>query len=243
MQYTIEMACGHKDIVNIIGKMSERERKIKYYESCGMCQKCYAESREQERLKKEKEAEERRNSGELDIQPQLEYLPYCEWKNEDPILSICIKGDDTKSVKDNLKSMGYKWDGNKWSKKISQAVILEECSKLAEMGSVYTKDPEITKDNLEKFKEEHLEYAMNRHEKWEKMRIRLEKMKPQKPEIIIGKWNHKIYGKAGNFSIYVNDVKINIADNVASEIKKYKKESCEWDEMWAVNMRNIQNGL
>lgn len=25
MQYTIEMACGHKDIVNIIGKMSERE--------------------------------------------------------------------------------------------------------------------------------------------------------------------------------------------------------------------------
>ena len=120
---------------------------------------------------------------------------------------------------------------------------MEECSKLAEIGSVYTKDPEITKDNLEKFMKEHLEYAIKRHEKWEKMRIRLEKMKPQKPEIIIGKWNHKIYGKTGNYSIYVNDVKINIADNIASEIKKYEKESCEWDEMWAVNMRNIQNGL
>ena len=39
-QYSVTFGCGHKGIVNLIGKNSERERKLKYYEEYGMCSDC-----------------------------------------------------------------------------------------------------------------------------------------------------------------------------------------------------------
>ena len=43
MKYTVEMSCGHKEEINLIGKIEEREKKIRYYKQYGLCKKCYAE--------------------------------------------------------------------------------------------------------------------------------------------------------------------------------------------------------
>lgn len=42
MKYTIRFgACGHEATISMIGKVSERERKIAYLEECGLCPECY----------------------------------------------------------------------------------------------------------------------------------------------------------------------------------------------------------
>lgn len=43
MKYTVDMSCGHKEEINLIGKNEERKKKIRYYEKYGLCKKCYAE--------------------------------------------------------------------------------------------------------------------------------------------------------------------------------------------------------
>ena len=46
--------------------------------------------------------------------------------------------------------------------------------------------------------------------------------KPAVPEVLKGcTWNQKIYGKAGNYSIYPNGDKKLITDEQAEEIKNY----------------------
>ena len=37
MKYTILMSCGHEDVVDLVGKNSDRERKIEYFKSYGLC--------------------------------------------------------------------------------------------------------------------------------------------------------------------------------------------------------------
>ena len=43
MKYIVDMSCGHKGEVNLIGKNEEREKKIRYYKQYGLCKNCYAE--------------------------------------------------------------------------------------------------------------------------------------------------------------------------------------------------------
>lgn len=47
----------------------------------------------------------------------------------------------------------------------------------------------------------------------------------EEPDLIKGKrWNQKIYGKSGNYSIYPDGEKVNISDEEAEELKKYLKD-------------------
>ena len=52
MKYTILMSCGHQVTVDLVGKNSERERKIKYFETQGLCKECY--KKEMQELKASK---------------------------------------------------------------------------------------------------------------------------------------------------------------------------------------------
>jgi hypothetical protein len=46
--------------------------------------------------------------------------------------------------------------------------------------------------------------------------------KPTVPSVLAGhKWNQKIYGKAGNYSIYPDGDKVMITDEQVKEIKTY----------------------
>lgn len=41
MKYEVTFSCGHTHTVELFGKTSEREKKIKYYETYGLCPDCY----------------------------------------------------------------------------------------------------------------------------------------------------------------------------------------------------------
>lgn len=49
MKYGITYSCGHKGVVNLIGKTSEREWKIEWLERSGLCPDCYKAQKEAER--------------------------------------------------------------------------------------------------------------------------------------------------------------------------------------------------
>jgi hypothetical protein len=54
MKYNVKFSCGHKETVQLFGKTSDRERRIKYFEEQGLCSECY---KEQKKIDAEIEAE------------------------------------------------------------------------------------------------------------------------------------------------------------------------------------------
>lgn len=46
MKYDVKFSCGHTHTVELFGKTSERERKIKWYEEVAVCPDCYREQKE-----------------------------------------------------------------------------------------------------------------------------------------------------------------------------------------------------
>lgn len=40
MKYDVKFSCGHTCTVELFGKTSDRERKIKWYEECAVCPIC-----------------------------------------------------------------------------------------------------------------------------------------------------------------------------------------------------------
>lgn len=49
MKYEVNFSCGHKEEIQLFGKVSERERKIAYFEKSGICSCCYREQKEIEK--------------------------------------------------------------------------------------------------------------------------------------------------------------------------------------------------
>lgn len=234
MKYTIKMGCGHEDVINVIGKMSERERKIKYYEDYGLCNKCYEEKKKKEYEKKAKEKEERLSNHKLDIQPRIWSAPFVDWEDDIPCLVVFIKGDDTYNVKDELKQIGYKYgyltvanDDFVRSKKYWWKVIKKEekeistCLKdLLKLGSIHlTGDiEEMTKTVLDYYEKELKMSNEYQHTNYVKYKKALEKLKnPVLPSFISGEWNKKLYRD----SIYVDNKKIILDNDQVKAVKKY----------------------
>lgn len=48
MKYDVKFSCGHTHTVQLFGKYADRERKIEYFERCGVCPDCYREMKEME---------------------------------------------------------------------------------------------------------------------------------------------------------------------------------------------------
>lgn len=53
--YNVNFSCGHTERVNLIGKTSERERRIAYFEKCGECSECYRSNRKAKENQQNKE--------------------------------------------------------------------------------------------------------------------------------------------------------------------------------------------
>ena len=66
--YTVKFACGHTAEIQLFGKESERQIKIKYFEENGMCPSCY--KKQQEEAKKAAEAQAAAEAGEMGL-PEL----------------------------------------------------------------------------------------------------------------------------------------------------------------------------
>ena len=76
-----------------------------------------------------------------------------------------------------------------------------------------------------------------KHKELEKKLKDLGIEKPVVPEVLKGHvWNQRIYGKAGNYSVYPDKEQVMISDKQAEEIKEYLKQKKEyWEKMSIIN--------
>lgn len=216
-KYTITMGCGHEDTVTLFGNSEERKRKIEYFKEFGLCKECYKiKMREQEKSK--------------GLVFNISVLPYID-ENDGSILFYMWFSGDTMPNKDKIKSLGYSWGECEaaddwysitrprmvWNKTIKECDLQTEISKAESIGAKRT---EID-DGL--FASVHYKLAVSCQKKWKEKMEKIESIpKPKAPEILIGhRWNQKVYGKSGNYSIYLDNDKINISDEQSKELKDY----------------------
>lgn len=224
-KYTIVMSCGHEDTIELFGKNEERERKIVYYESSGLCKNCY-----------KKKMEEQAELEGLTFNTTV--LPYINQENGNIMVNVWFSGN-TKLYKDNIKSLGgYRWSERTaandllstkkpplcWNKTIDMENLDEEIIKANSIGA----DSIVSEKGL--FAMVNYQIALNKHKEWMETKEKVESIrKPIAPEILRAqKWNQKIYGKAGNYSIYLDGEKVIISDEQAEEIEHYLKEKEEY---------------
>lgn len=225
-KYTIMMGCGHEDTVTLFGNSEERKRKIEYFKESGLCKECYKiKMREQEKSK--------------GLIFNISALPYID-ENDGSILFYIWFSGDTMPNKEKIKSLGYYWGENEaaddwysikrpqmtWNKTVKECDLQGEISKAESIGAKRT---EID-DGL--FASIHYKIALNRQKKWKEIIKKIASIpKPKTPNILIGhRWNHKIYGKPGNFSVYLDNDKVTITDIEANEIRQYLKDKEEYKE-------------
>lgn len=217
-KYTITMGCGHEDTVELFGKEKERDRKIEYFKSSGLCKECYK--------KKMEEAAQKEG-----LVFNASVLPYINENDGSIMLSVWFSGN-TKPYKDDIKSLGgYSWSGREsandwyslsapmmcWNKVIKFNDLQEEITKAVSIGADHT----VSDKGL--FAMAHYQIALDQQKKWMEKKDKINAIeKPIVPEVLNDcKWNQKIYGKKGNYSLYTNGEKTSITDEQAEEIKNY----------------------
>lgn len=217
MKYDVKMSCGHVEEVALFGKNSEREQKIKYFESSGLCRECY------KRKMQEKEAKEP-----LTFHSYI--LPHVNYDNGEILLAVWFSGN-TMPVKDEIKKLKYHWgrvetesfdnsDENqlKWNKIIDLSELTGEIEKAKAIGAEKIKK---TRNRL------NYSIAMDAHRAWHEKEDAINALeRPECPPMLIGhKWNGKVYGsKKNGYSVYLDGEKVSLSEEETPIIQKYAEE-------------------
>lgn len=227
MKYTVKMGCGHEDVVELFGPGAERERKIAWYESYGLCRECYRKKRQ----------EEERAKG---LILNVAVLQGINQKTGDIEVSLWFSGD-TMSHKDEIKSIGYRWgecdaasaDRLVWQKTVNLDSLDDEVKKAALIGAKSL----IPESGI--YATANFIMATEQRKKWQEIRAKKSAVeKPKVPEILSGhKWNQKVYGRPGNYSVYPDGEKVSISDAQAEEIREYLQEKAEYEK----KLEDIEN--
>ena len=90
-KYDIIYSCGHEGVVELLGKEKDRQRKIEWYESTGLCPECYKKEM------REKEAK-------MPLILKIDLEPF----NTKNSIVLHFAGN-TMPVKDKIKELGYRW--------------------------------------------------------------------------------------------------------------------------------------
>lgn len=233
-KYTIMMSCGHEDTLELSGNGKDKQRKIEYFESNGLCKECY-----------KKEMEKREEAEGLNFNASV--LPYIDEEDGGLLLYVWFSGN-TKPHKDDIKSLGgYRWSERKaaddwlsfkvpmcWNKVIKLEDLQEEVTKAISIGANNT----ISDSGL--FAKINYQVALDRRKKWKEKKHKIAAIeKPVVPNILKGhRWNQKIYGRPGNYSIYPDGEKTVITDEQAKEIVNYLVA----EEKYWKKVREIERG-
>lgn len=104
-----------------------------------------------------------------------------------------------------------------WSKKIDFEKLEEEIVKATSIGAKSS----LSDTGL--FALAHYQIALNKQKKWKEVHEKIaELQKPVMPSILQDhKWNYKVYGKSGKYTIYLDGKKMDISDEQAEEIERY----------------------
>lgn len=226
--YTINHSCGHSTEVQLYGKTDERESRIRWMEQ-GTCPKCYGEKM-------------RKEEAEKPLELQIDCEPF------EQMIILHFHGD-TMPVKEEIKAIGYRWDempmhgffgslDTKKPLKVWNKVIqidgLEKALKEAE-----ALNPKITNKITDLDKAAYMKiYQENQRKKAEADKRKQEKQediskltKPDAPGKLRGhKWNGRIYGKADNYSVFLDNERMNITNEEAAEIESYQAAKEAYDQ-------------
>lgn len=218
-KYDVTFSCGHNGTVQLVGKATERDRKLEWYASCGLCPECY---------KAKKLAEEAKQSITLHITP----MAAISSDNGEPLYCIWLDGN-TRPEKDNIKAAGFVWDiidagllcyKRGWQCKVERAEIADMVDAVKALGGV------IANDIVDVFAVSASSAALEMQKKWHERQSKIDSIsRPSAPDTVKGhRWNQKIYGKKGNYSIYPDGVKTQITDEEAAELEAYLKAKAEY---------------
>lgn len=218
-KYDVTYSCGHTGTVQLYGKNEDRARKIESYKRYSLCPECY---------KKQKQEE-----------------------NEKLGLLICGVVDSDLSEDGEIRGLGYSWrviDDTQilstsrpdmgWVKLVPYSSLEEEKEKAFSIGAkeadVSQKERDFQKSAFEEMlaaKASFLKHNKIMLEKKQQLKEKLNGLCPVEPGVIRGKrWNQKVYGKAGRYSIYPDGEKQNISDEEAEKLKKYLEDLKEYRE-------------
>ncbi|XBD75705.1 hypothetical protein ABFY27_07250 [Akkermansia massiliensis] len=89
MKYEITYSCGHEGVKDLIGKQSERDRKIRYYETQCLCPECARKKRDEENK-------------------ALGVVLHLTCDHDTEIIEIIAYGD-TYAHKEELKKLGFRF--------------------------------------------------------------------------------------------------------------------------------------
>lgn len=209
-KYDIKYSCGHEDVIELFGKSVDRYKKIEYLEK-GLCKSCYR-----------KKMEEKESSGPLTLSGMA--LP--EINDEGRIMNVVFFTGNVSGKEAAIVSEGFDWIAVKemrrpvkmrLGKKLSQDDVIAEVDRLKSLFQVeyVSADMETARDNVAK--------AKRLQEKFEQMKASGEvPLRYGMPELLEGKqWNGKVYGRSGNYTVYLDGEKIDITNEQADAIKAY----------------------
>lgn len=232
MKYSVTYSCGHEGTVELFGKNSDRENKIKWYENSAKCPECY---------KIEKQAQNKEMGLIITINLEIYAKQY-------PV--ILIASGDSFGYRDDLKSNGYIFGdipasgffgllstsapAKNWFKCVSIDNLQKEIDNAGAIGAKVKNGineidiaarAKFEKDNEIKNATE-AEAEANKKTEKETALKEVEKLRPKCPAIIKSgvKFNWKIYGTKGKFNIYLDGTKTNINDTEADEIEKFNTD-------------------
>lgn len=221
MKYEVKMSCGHEQEVSLFGKSSERERKIRFFETQGMCRECYKEHM------KEREG----------MQFNASVLPYIDDKNGSIMVNVWFSGNTT-PYKDNIKALGYKWSERTsdlysvkrpqmcWNKNIKEEDLGKETKKALSIGA-----NDLSSDD-DLFATLHYQMAAQKKKEWTTRNNKIKRLKkPDRPAILNeSRWNGKIYGKEPCYHIFLDSKRTELTNDEAEALKKYLAEKRAYEK-------------
>lgn len=220
MKYDIVYSCGHPGTIDLWGKKDERNRKIVWNETRGLCPDC---------LKMHIKAENIKKGVELHFEVLPDILPDKKSK-ELKIWAILWFSGDSYLHKDKIRKMGFRWGENTAPSKAtsihrsvcwSKDILLEDFDKI--LDELYNELPIkrlYRPVNIEK----NIEYqiASDKLAIYQKKKKELLNKKPKIPGIIKDNyWNEKIYTSCKSSYIYLNEQKIEIDETTIEILNRY----------------------
>lgn len=223
MKYDVTYSCGHDGVVTLFGKGAERERKLAWYASSGLCPECYKAQMA------EKEAAEP-----LTVHPSATTQI---GDNGQPIICVWLSGN-TRPLKDDIKACGFCWGVREagrdmmalnakrcWCKYVALPEIETPIKPMKALGAIV----DATSNAMDIIAEKIVVRAAANYARKQEAIAAIEK--PVKPACISGgRWNGTIYGRQGNYSVYIDDEKRVLSDSDVEDVKAYQSAKAEYDK-------------
>lgn len=223
MKYDITYSCGHDGVVTLFGKNKEREKKLEWYADCAVCPECY---------KAQMAAKEAAEPLTVHLSATMQIDD-----NGQPIICVWLSGN-TRPLKDDIKACGFHWtvrnagrdmmslrEKQCWCKYVTLPKLEAAIVPIKALGAIVDQ----SQSAADIISREIVASAAAEFAAKQEAIAAIEK--PVKPACIKGgRWNGKIYGRQGNYSVYIDDEKRTLSDSDVNDIKAYQAAKAEYDK-------------